>query len=117
MKINMSKRLAIVGSRNCPPIDIASHIPFIPSTIVSGGAKGADTYAREYAVKNNIPIVEFLPNYKKHGKSAPIIRNMQIVDNCDFLLAFWNGTSRGTKFTTDYAEKHGVSYKIIRITT
>ncbi|MDE7421454.1 MAG: DUF2493 domain-containing protein [Muribaculaceae bacterium] len=112
----MNKRLAIVGSRNCPPIDITPFLPFVPETIVSGGALGADTYAREYAVKHNIPIVEFLPDYKKYGKSAPIIRNMQIVDNCDFLLAFWNGTSRGTKFTTDYADKRGVPYKIIRIT-
>ena len=117
MKINMNKRLAIVGSRTCPPIDITPFLPFVPDTIVSGGALGADTYAKEYAIKNDIPLIEFLPDYKKYGKSAPIIRNMQIVDNCDFLLAFWNGTSRGTKFTTDYAEKHGVPYKIIRITT
>lgn len=113
----MNKRLAIVGSRTCPPIDITPFLPFVPETIVSGGALGADTYAKEYAIKNDIPLIEFLPDYKKHGKSAPIIRNMQIVDNCDFLLAFWNGTSRGTKFTTNYAEKHGVPYKIIRITT
>ena len=113
----MNKRLAIVGSRSCPPVDIASFLPFVPDTIVSGGAYGADTYAREYAIKNNIPIVEFLPDYKRYGRNAPIIRNMQIVDNCDFLLAFWNGTSGGTKFTTDYAEKRGVPYKIIRITT
>ena len=113
----MNKRLAIVGSRSCPPIDIANYFPFVPDTIVSGGADGADTYAREYAIKNDIPMLEFLPDYKKHGRSAPIIRNIQIVENCDFLLAFWDGTSRGTKFTTDYAEKHGVPYKIIRITT
>ena len=111
----MNKRLAIVGSRTCPPIDNASFLPFVPDIIVSGGAKGGDTYAREYAVKNNIPIVEFLPDYKRYGRNAPLIRNMQIVENCDFLLAFWNGISRGTKFTTDYAEKRGVPYKIIRI--
>lgn len=111
----MNKRLAIVGSRTCPPIEITPYLPFVPDTIVSGGALGADTYAKEYAVKNNIPIVEFIPDYKRYGRSAPIIRNMQIVENCDFLLAFWNGTSRGTKFTTDYAEKRGMPYKIIDI--
>ena len=115
MKINMNKRLAIVGSRTCPPIDITPFLPFVPDTIVSGGALGADTYAKEYAIKNDIPLIEFLPDYKKYGKSAPIIRNMQIVDNCDFLLAFWNGTSRGTKFTTNYADKRGVPYKIIQV--
>ena len=109
-------RLAIIGSRNCPPIDIASYLPFVPDTIVSGGAKGADTYAKEYAIKNNIPIIEFLPDYRKYGRKAPLLRNLQIVDNCDFLLAFWDGISRGTKFTIDYAEKRGVPLKIVSVT-
>ena len=42
-------KLAIIGSRNCPPIDIEAHLKYIPDTIISGGAKGADTYAREFA--------------------------------------------------------------------
>ena len=109
-------RLAIIGSRTCPPVDIASFLPFVPDTIVSGGAKGADTYAKEYAIMNNIPIIEFLPDYRKYGRKAPLMRNLQIVDNCDFLLAFWDGTSRGTKFTIDYAEKRGVPLKIVSIT-
>ena len=109
-------RLAIIGSRTCPPVDIASYLPFVPDTIVSGGAKGADTYAKEYAIKNNIPIIEFLPDYRKYGRKAPLMRNLQIVDNCDFLLAFWNGISRGTKFTIDYAEKNGVPLKIVSVT-
>ena len=108
-------RLAIIGSRTCPPVDIASYHPFVPDTIVSGGAKGADTYAKEYAIKNNIPIIEFLPDYRKYGRKAPLIRNMQIVDNCDFLLAFWNGISRGTKFTIEYARKQGIPSKVIMI--
>ena len=109
-------RLAIIGSRNCPPVDIAFYLPFVPDTIVSGGAKGVDTYAKKYAIKNNIPIIEFLPDYRKYGRKAPLMRNLQIVDNCDFLLAFWDGISRGTKFTIDYAEKRGVPLKIVSIT-
>lgn len=50
-------RLAIIGSRTYPPVDIASYLPFVPDIIVSGGAKRADTYAREYATKNNIPLI------------------------------------------------------------
>lgn len=109
-------RLAIIGSRSCPPIDIASYLPFVPDIIVSGGAKGADTYAKEYALERDIPIVEFLPDYGKYGRKAPLIRNIQIVDNSDFVLAFWNGTSRGTKFTIDYAEKRGVPFKVYMLT-
>lgn len=111
----MSKRLAIVGSRSCPHLDIASFLPFVPDTIVSGGARGADTLAKEYAVRNNILLIEFLPEYDRYGRRAPLMRNIQIVDNCDFLLAFWNGTSRGTKFTIDYAVKRGVPYRVVSI--
>lgn len=108
-------RLAIIGSRHCPPINIEEHLPFAPTTIVSGGAVGADSHAKHYAIRNNIPIVEFLPDYKEYGRKAPILRNIKIVDNCDFVLAFWDGTSRGTKFTLDYAIKKGVPCKIVRI--
>ncbi len=111
----MTKRLAIVGSRSCPILDIASYLPFVPCTIVSGGARGADTLAKEYAVKNNIPLIEFPPEYDRYGRRAPLMRNIQIVDNCDFLLAFWNGSSRGTKFTIDYAVKRGISFKVVSI--
>lgn len=111
----MTKRLAIVGSRDCPTIEISSYLPFVPSAIVSGGAKGADTIAKEYAVKNDITIIEYLPKYEIYGRKAPLMRNIQIVENCDYLLAFWNGTSRGTKFTIDYASRRGVPYKIINI--
>ena len=109
-------RLAIIGSRTCPAVDIASHLWFVPELIVSGGAKGADTYARQFAVEHGIPFIEFLPEYRKFGRIAPIIRNRQIVDNCDFLLAFWNGVSPGTCHALDYAKRKGKPFKIVRIT-
>ena len=107
--------LAIIGSRNCPPIDIMSHLKHLPSSVVSGGAKGADTYAREFANKYNLPLTEYLPEYDKYGKAAPLIRNKLIVDNCDCLIAFWDGQSRGTKFTLDYAKEKGKPIKIVKI--
>ena len=106
-------KLAIVGCRNCPPIDIASHLSEIPEVIISGGAKGADTLARNFALQNNIPLIEFLPEYGKYGRQAPILRNIKIVDNADSVLAFWDGKSPGTKFTLDYAKKKGKPCKII----
>lgn len=108
-------RLAIIGSRDCPPIEISGYVSETPDTIVSGGARGADTLAREYAVRNNIPLLEFLPKYAIYGRKAPIMRNIQIVDNCDLLLAFWDGTSRGTKFTIYYARQKGIPCKIVDI--
>ena len=107
--------LAIIGSRNCPEIDIMSHLKHLPTGVVSGGARGADTYAREFAHKYNLPLTEYLPEYDKYGKQAPLVRNRLIVENCDCLIAFWDGESRGTKYTLDYAQKLGKPIKIVKI--
>ena len=110
-------KLAIIGSRTCPPIDIASHLKYIPDTIVSGGAKGVDTYAREFAQKHNLKLIEFLPEYEKYGRKAPLVRNKLIVEECDCLIAFWDGSSRGTKYTIDYAHQLGKPIKIVNYIT
>ena len=108
-------KLAIIDSRTCPPIKIEAHLKYIPVTIVSGGARGADSYAREFAQKHNLTLIEYLPEYEKYGKGAPLVRNKLIVDNCDFVLAFWDGKSRGTKFTLDYAKEKNKPIKIVKI--
>jgi len=96
-------KVAIIGSRSLQPV---ISIKNIPELIISGGAKGVDSIAKQYALDNNIPYLEFLPDYSKYPvKSAPIIRNKQIVDNCDILIAYWDGKSTGTKMTIDYARK------------
>jgi len=63
---------------------------------VSGGAKGADFFAKRYAKEHKIKIIEFLPDWDKHGKAAGFIRNQEIIDKSDLLIAFWDGKSRGT---------------------
>ncbi len=110
-------RLAIIGSRDCPPIEIEQYLKYIPDTIVSGGARGADTYARAFAMKHGLHLVEYLPEYDKYGKRAPLVRNRLIVENSDCLLAFWDGQSRGTKYTLDYAQQLGKPTKIVNIST
>ena len=108
-------RLAIIGSRNCTPIDIEKELDNIPDTIVSGGAMGVDTYARMFAKEHNLNLVEYLPDYERYGRGAPLVRNKLIVENCDSVLAFWDGQSRGTKFTLDYAKELGKPIKIVKI--
>lgn len=111
-------RLAIIGSRDCPPVEIEPLLKYIPDTIVSGGARGADTYAKEFAIKHNLKLLEYLPEYDKYPpKLAPLERNKLIVDNCDCVLALWDGASRGTKYTIDLAVCKGKPVKIYNYLT
>ncbi len=65
-------------------------------TIVSGGAKGADKLGHKFAINNNLKYIEYKPDWDKHGKSAGFIRNKLIVDKSDMVIAFWDGSSKGT---------------------
>ena len=47
------------------PDNLEKYLPNGVTEIVSGGAKGIDTCAREYAVSNGIKLTEFLPEYEK----------------------------------------------------
>ena len=97
-------KIAIVGSRNVTNIDISAYVSEAEE-IVSGGAVGIDTIAEEYAKKNGLSFTVFLPQYKLYGRVAPIVRNKEIVDYADKVIAFWDGNSKGTLSTIKYAEK------------
>lgn len=56
--------------------DLGQYLPIEVSEIVSGGAKGIDTCAKEYALAHGIKLTEFLPEYEKYGRSAPLKRNL-----------------------------------------
>ena len=94
-------KVAIVGSRNVIVDNLQNYLPENITEIVSGGAKGVDSSAKEFALKNNIPITEFLPDYKRYGRGAPLRRNQQIVDYTDEIIVFWDGQSKGSKFVID----------------
>ncbi len=94
-------KVAIVGSRTLFIDDLAKYLPNGVTEIVSGGAKGIDTCAKEYARRHNIKLTEFLPEYAKYKRQAPLKRNLQIIAYADCVIAFWDGKSKGTKYTID----------------
>ncbi len=74
--------------------------------IISGGASGADSLAARFAKEhNNIKLTEYLPDWEQFGKPAGMIRNKAIIENSDFVLAFWDGKSPGTKNSLSLAKK------------
>lgn len=100
-------RTAVIGSRGLTVKDLGRYLPKDTVEIVSGGAKGVDASAREYALSHGIKLTEFLPEYEKYGRSAPLKRNIAIIEYSDVVLAFWDGNSRGTKFVIDTCRKLG----------
>ena len=103
---------AIIGSRNITINNIEKYIPKETSMIISGGAKGIDTCAREYAQKNKIPLLEILPEYSLYGKAAPIRRNDEIVKKSDIVLAVWDGKSKGTKYVISLCKKQNKNIEV-----
>lgn len=97
-------KVAVIGSRSILTADLGSYISD-GDEIVSGGAVGIDSCAAEYAKKNGLKLTEFLPQYERYGRAAPIVRNKEIVDYADKVLAFWDGKSKGTLSVIKYAEK------------
>lgn len=105
-------KVIVAGSRSFADYPrLVSVLATIPaSEIVCGEARGADLLGRRYAEEYNIPIKSFPAQWDKYGKSAGYIRNKEMGNYADFLVAFWDGKSRGTKNMIDYMRelgKHG----------
>ena len=105
-------RVAVIGSRGITVSDLGGFLPENTTEIISGGAKGVDTSAKEYALSHGIKLTEFLPEYTRFGRSAPLKRNISIIEYADIVLAFWDGKSRGTKFVIDNCHRFGVEVRV-----
>lgn len=105
-------RVAVIGSRGLTVNNLEKYLLEGTTEIVSGGARGIDTCAREYAISHGIKLTEFLPEYQKFGKKAPLVRNITIIENSDIVLAFWDGSSRGTKFVIDKCREMGIRVRV-----
>lgn len=96
-------KLIIAGSRDISLTNISLY-HFVnhfldfrnPSEVVSGGAKGVDTYGEEFAHNRGIPIKRFEADWYANGKAAGPIRNKQMAKYADKLLLIWDGQSRGS---------------------
>ena len=105
-------KVAVVGSRNLTINNLGDYLPKDTTEIVSGGARGIDRCARAYAKSHNIKLTEFLPEYERYGRSAPLKRNLQIIRYSDMVLAFWDGKSNGTRFVIENCKKENVPIKV-----
>ncbi len=105
-------RVAVIGSRGLTVDNLEKYLPDDTTEIISGGARGVDASAREYAQRHGLKLTEYLPKYSKYGRSAPLKRNLTIIENADLVLAFWDGLSRGTKYVIDNCKKRNIPVEI-----
>ena len=108
-------KVAVIGSRGLKVEKLERFLPEETTEIISGGAKGIDTCAREYALANGLKLTEFLPDYSRYGRAAPLKRNITIIENADLVLAFWDGISHGTKYVNEQCKKRSIAVKVIII--
>ena len=81
--------------------------------IVSGRAKGADRLGERYANERGYTVQPYPADWQKHGKAAGFIRNEEMAQNADALVAFWNGESRGTAHMIKLARQYSLDVRVI----
>lgn len=81
--------------------------------VISGHARGADSLGEKYASDEDLDLEIYPADWKKYGKSAGFMRNEQMADIADAVIAFWNGESHGTKHMIDIAEEKGLNVKVV----
>jgi len=128
-------KVAIIGSRSITNRDwvnyhLDSHIKdweddvfgytcLVPPVILSGGARGCDTLAEEWAKGRGLDFIKFKPYHMIDSGVAYeprffFTRNKQLVDSADRVVAFWDGKSNGTADVIRYATKKGVPLLVIK---
>ena len=113
-------RVIIAGSRDFNDfVYLQGYLATIPpwleiTEVVSGGAPGADTLGEQWATLHNVPIKRFPAEWERLGKKAGPIRNAEMGIYAEGLIAFWNGTSKGTLHMINFMKEAGKWTYVIR---
>lgn len=109
-------RIVVSGTRTITDVRaiervLSQHIA-VKDTVITGGCRGPDRIAHEYARRYFAGTEVFDADWDTHGKAAGPIRNGKMMDEADVLVAFWDGASLGTRNAIDQARKRGVETHI-----
>ena len=115
-------RVIIAGSRTITDLIRVRQAMFdaglndiAPTRIVCGMARGVDMLGREWAHAMDMPVDEFPADWSTYGKRAGYLRNEQMADNADALVALWDGKSPGTKHMIDIARRKGLKVYVAEV--
>lgn len=107
-------RVIIAGTREATKaetragIDAAVSAGTVITSVVSGGARGADLHGEAWGKENKIPVFRYPAQWGLHGKSAGPKRNALMAQNADALIAIWDGASKGTADMISQAQAAGL---------
>lgn len=119
-EINTEFRVIIAGSRSFDDYDLLCRkcdrffSARKPTAILCGEARGADLLGKRYAAEHGIPVRSYPADWNTHGRKAGYLRNLDMAENADALIACWDGQSRGTSNMIHLAYERGLSIRIIR---
>jgi len=104
-------RVAIVGSRHFSDLSrVGEYVKSLPprASIITGSASGVDASATKAAREKGIPVQVMPASFEELADTAKsTARNQRLVDSCDVLVAFWDGSSKGTRTTVERALDSG----------
>ena len=111
-------RVAIIGSRDYPDrtqLDQAIALSGYDITaVLCGGARGPDSWGKDWAEQRGIPVVDYPADWDKYGRSAGMVRNAKMIANADAVIALWDGVSRGTAEAIRLARRRGIPVYVQR---
>lgn len=113
-------KLAIIGSRNFYPGFQQLVTKLVDGLrkdveIISGGARGPDTWAVTEAKKIGLAYYEFKPVAGRYGFIRALFeRNNEIAYEADAMVAFWDRESTGTLHAIDCIQRLNKPYFIVR---
>lgn len=109
-------RTIIAGSREVTDyalvLEAACNSGFKITEIVSGGARGVDRLGEQLGEEFSIPIIRFIPDWAKYGNGAGHLRNTEMAEYAQALIAIWDGYSPGTKNMINTAKRLGLKVYI-----
>jgi predicted Rossmann fold nucleotide-binding protein DprA/Smf involved in DNA uptake len=113
-------RVAIVGSRHfSEPDRVSDYVKALPdgASIITGSASGVDAAATRAAREKGMPVKVLPASFDEQADaSKSTARNQRLIDGCDVLVAFWDGTSKGTRNTIDRALESGKEVHVYVLT-
>lgn len=105
-----TERHTFIGIMSCPWLENVT-------VVLSGMAPGADTHGATEARRHGFTVEEYPADWKTHGKAAGPIRNQQMVDRADALIAVWDGKSSGTADVIAKAKARGLKVHVFNYMT